>query len=32
MKIETTIKYYKGYIPPRCRKMVFRFVTEKVTL
>lgn len=30
MKIETTIKYYEGYIPPRCRKMRYREVTEHV--
>lgn len=30
MKIETTIKYYEAYIPPRCRKERFREVTEKV--
>lgn len=30
MKIETTIKYYEGYIPPRCRKARYREVKEKV--
>ncbi|MBO5080315.1 MAG: hypothetical protein J6B82_05485 [Bacteroidaceae bacterium] len=30
MKIETTIKYYEGYIPPRCRKMRYREVMEHV--
>lgn len=30
MEIETTIKYYESYIPPRCRKPRYREVTEKV--
>ena len=30
MRIETTIKYYEAYSPPRCRKKRFREVTEKV--
>jgi hypothetical protein len=31
MKIETTIKYYEGYIPPRCRKTRYNEVTEIVS-
>ena len=30
MKIETTIKYYEGYIPPRCRKTRFNEVFKSV--
>lgn len=30
MKVETTIKYYKSYIPPRCRKERYEEVEEKV--
>jgi hypothetical protein len=30
MKIETTIKYYEGYIPPRCRKMRYKEVFKSV--
>ena len=31
MKIQTTIKYYESYIPPRCRKPRYNEVTEVVT-
>ena len=31
MKVETTIKYYESYIPPRCRKPRYNEVTEVVT-
>ena len=31
MKIETTIKYYESYIPPRCRKPRYNEITEVVT-
>lgn len=31
MKVETTIKYYVSYIPPRCRKPRYNEVTEVVT-
>lgn len=30
MKIETTIKFYEGYIPPRCRKMRYKEVFKSV--
>lgn len=30
MKIETTIKYYEGYIPPRCHKMRYKEVFKSV--
>ena len=30
MKVETTIKYYKGYVPPKCRKTRYEWVEEKV--
>lgn len=32
MKIETTIKYYEGYIPPKCRKTRFKEITETILL
>lgn len=31
MKVETTIKYFVSYIPPRCRKPRYNEVTEVVT-
>lgn len=31
MKVETTIKYYVSYVPPRCRKPRYNEVTEVVT-
>lgn len=30
MKIETTIKYYESYIPPKCRKKRFNEVFKSV--
>lgn len=30
MKIETTIKFYEGYMPPRCRKMRYKEVFKSV--
>lgn len=30
MKIETTIKYYEGYIPPKCRKTRYKEVFKSV--
>jgi hypothetical protein len=30
MKIETTIKFYEGYIPPKCRKTRYKEVFESV--
>ena len=30
MKIETTIKYYESYIPPKCRKKRFNEVKETI--
>lgn len=30
MKIETTIKFYEGYIPPKCRKMRYNEVFKSV--
>ena len=30
MKIETTIKFYEGYIPPRCRKTRYNEVSKSV--
>jgi hypothetical protein len=30
MKIDTTIKFYEGYIPPKCRKTRYKEVFESV--
>ena len=30
MKIETTIKFYEGYIPPKCRKTRYDEVFKSV--
>jgi len=32
MKIETTIMYYEGYVPPRCRKTRFKEIKETILL
>ena len=32
MKIETTIKYYESYIPPKCRKKRFKEIKETILL